>query len=76
MLSCSNDVRVRQTQKKLPVHEGLCPFCNEGCVEDEVCVLIHCPLYGVYRSRLYDLIDNADSGFMFLTDFEHIRMMQ
>jgi hypothetical protein len=63
----------RHYKPKIPVQERLCIMCNLNVVEDEVHVLLQCPLYTEQRVRLFTnicllfpnlLCDNIDTTFI------------
>jgi hypothetical protein len=55
----------------LPVHERLCFNCND-CVEDELHVLIVCPLYDSIRGNLFNVANEVNADFSALTDSEKL----
>jgi hypothetical protein len=57
--------------KGLSTADRLCPFCTEGnYIEDEVHVFTKCTLYVDLRNELYQLINNTDPSFTFLSDID------
>jgi hypothetical protein len=52
----------------LPEDQRLCPFCTDGSVEDELHVLLKCPLYADLQTSLIDAFTRDVLAFSQLAD--------
>ena len=55
----------------LPINERVCFNCN-NCVEDEIHVLLHCPVYNDVRQVLFNKCIDVWSDFINESDDRHI----